>query len=72
MTKWIGGNPTSCDTCATTIEAVFYDAKTNIQGKWACMCPSCFTLGPGLNKLGPGYGQRYERQEDGNFIKTGG
>lgn len=72
MATWMGGDPTSCDTCDTSIEGIFYDAKTSIQGKWANMCPSCFTLGPGLGQLGPGKGQRYEKKEDGKFHKTGG
>jgi hypothetical protein len=71
MSTWAGGNPTSCDTCGTAIENVFYDAGT-VYGPWACMCTSCFTLGPGLGKLGQGLGQKYELQADNKFHKTGG
>jgi hypothetical protein len=36
------------------------------------MCKNCFTLGPGLNKLGLGLGQEYTENKAGNWIKTGG
>lgn len=60
-----------CDVCRTPFEKVFYDAKTN-GGPWACMCPSCQNLGPGLGKTGLGIGQKYELQSDGKWLKTEG
>lgn len=68
---WLGGNPTNCDTCDAPIEKRFYDANTTL-GAWATMCPTCFTLGPGCGKLGSGFGQQYDLQKSGRFIKTGG
>jgi len=69
--KWLGSAPDKCDTCDTPIGNIFYDAKTEF-GPWACMCPSCFTLGPGLGKLGTGFGQKFEKKDIQVFIKTGG
>lgn len=69
---WMGPAPVKCDTCSTPITGKFYDAKTLFAGGWGCLCPSCQILGPGLNKLGPGYGQEYTKQPDGRFKKTGG
>lgn len=68
---WLSGVPAKCDTCKTPITNVFYDAKTDM-GPWACMCPSCQTLGPGLGQVGLGKGQKYEKQPDGRFLKTEG
>jgi hypothetical protein len=70
-THWSSPAPHKCDTCGAGIDDVFYDGKTGF-GPWACMCPSCFTLGPGLNRLGTGFGQKYEKQADGKWLKTGG
>jgi hypothetical protein len=72
MTTWAGQIPKSCDTCGDIIVDTFYDAATTHQGRWACMCATCFTLGPGVCKLGQGFGQKYEKQANGKFIKTGG
>lgn len=69
-THWLSPPPKSCDTCFVPITDVFYDADTG-RG-WACMCPSCQTLGPGLNRVGPGRGQKYEKQVDGKWLKTEG
>lgn len=68
---WMSEIPAKCDTCDTPIKNKFYDAKTEM-GPWANMCPSCFGLGPGIGKLGQGFGQEYTKQSDGKFIKTGG
>lgn len=71
MSYWMGTPPDKCDTCATKIDKVFYDAKTQ-YGPWGFMCPSCQKLGPGLDKLGTGLGQEYTKQEDGRWKKTAG
>ncbi len=70
-TVWMGPVPEKCDTCGTPIDGKFYDAATKMQ-MWACMCPSCHTLGPGLGLLGPGKGQEYTRRPDGKYEKTAG
>ena len=68
---WLSPVPGFCETCEGPIHNKFYDARTK-YGPWACMCPSCQTLGPGLNKLGTGLGQEYIKQADGKWLKTGG
>lgn len=69
---WMSPVPGFCDTCDAPIHKLFYDAKTD-RGPWACMCRTCFTLGPGINKLGTGFGQEYtEDKKSGKWIKTGG
>lgn len=68
---WISPVPEKCDTCTTPIVGIFYDGKTTV-GPWACMCPSCFYMGPGVGKLGTGFGQEYKKQPDGRWKKTGG
>lgn len=62
---WLSPVPGFCETCDGPIHDKFYDAST-------CMCPSCFTLGPGFGKLGQGLGQEYTKQPDGKWLKTGG
>lgn len=71
MTTWMGHAPEKCDTCNTPIDGKFYDAATKM-GPWACMCPSCHVLGPGLGMLGLGRGQEYTRRADGTYEKTAG
>lgn len=71
MTYWLSPPPEKCDTCDGPIGRVFYDAKTRM-GPWGCLCATCFTLGPGLGKLGTGLGQEYKKQADGKWLKTGG
>lgn len=69
---WLGPAPEKCDTCGEPIYNKFYDAKTNLRGMWACMCPKCQRHGPGLNQLGSGKGQEYKKHPDGTFYKSEG
>lgn len=69
--NWMGTPPTKCDTCEAPIVDKFYDEKTKM-GPWGCLCPNCHTFGPGLGKLGLGWGQEYTKQPDGKWLKTGG
>lgn len=69
--RWLSPVPGFCETCDGPIHKVFYDAKTTM-GPWACMCKTCFTLGPGVGKLGTGLGQEYTEHKDGKWYKTGG
>lgn len=71
MTVYWVGDVEKCDTCGNCFADTFYDGKTKF-GPWANMCPSCFTCGPGVNTLGTGFGQKYEKQSDGRFMKTEG
>ena len=69
MTYWLGPYPTRCEVSGARIEAVFYDAKIP-GGGWAIVVPAIFeTLGC---RTGVGHGQRYEKQEDGRWLKTAG
>jgi hypothetical protein len=72
LAHWLSTPPKVCEVCEWPITNKFYDAATNsLRGPWACMCQTCFTRGPGLNKLGLGIGQRYELKA-GQWICTGG
>ena len=68
--KWLSPPPTRCETCDSPIHDKFYDAKTK-HGPWACMCRTCHVLGPGINRLGQGYGQEYTHIA-GEWVKTAG
>lgn len=66
---WGGSPVVNCDLCTRPLIKKFYDAKTN-RGPWGMLCNSCFiTDGVGL---GTGRGQKFERQSDGRWLKTGG
>jgi hypothetical protein len=77
--QWLSAVPGFCETCDEPINEVFYDAATKAgprdqparPGPWACMCPKCFTKGPGFGKLGQGLGQEYKRHGP-IWVKTGG
>lgn len=72
MTKWTGTKPEQCDCCfgiKGSVELAFIDGRTKF-GPWAIMCDVCHPeFGTGL---GTGHGQRYEKQEDGSFLKVAG
>lgn len=57
-TVWTGSVPDKCDTCGAPIDGEFYDAATK--------------MGPGRGRVGPGRGQKYEKQADGRWLKTEG
>lgn len=71
MGKWLSKPPTSCDVCGDPIGETFYDMRTR-SGPWACMCPRCAMVGPGVGRVGTGFGQKYERRPDGSYEKTAG
>ncbi len=50
--------------------SVMYDAKTKM-GPWANMGDASWAK-YGIGKLGTGFGQRYQRQEDGRWLKVEG
>jgi hypothetical protein len=75
VVKWLDSNPEKCDICAGTLyhklsgKTAFIDGRTK-YGQWANMCVSCYLrIGVGL---GVGRGQLYEKQDNGNWIKTRG
>lgn len=69
MTYWQGTEPARCEISGQRITAVFYDAKLPAAG-WAIMGLEAFAR---LRcETGTGHGQRYEKQEDGRWLKTEG
>lgn len=68
--RWNSPVPEVCETCGGKIIGLFVDGKTKM-GPWACMCFSCFMLGPGLGKLGCGLGQMYEKKGDVFYLTKG-
>ena len=57
------------DDFGNTIEDIIIDGKTK-QGPWALMTPKSFEEN-GI-KLGIGFGQKYQQQEDGKWLKIEG
>lgn len=72
MTKnyWLGSVPQE-DDFGYPITDVFYDAKTKM-GPWATMSEKGWKYNRASPKLGTGYGQKYEKQADGRWLKTEG
>lgn len=71
MTKtyWTGNVPFK-DDFGKPIQDQFIDGRTR-GGPWAYMTPASWAS-HGLGSLGPGRGQRYERQADGRWLKVKG
>lgn len=65
---WTGPAPTHCDIDRSQkITTVFIDGKTKM-GPWGNMSPKSHArYGVGL---GTGRGQKFEKQEDGRFLKV--
>ena len=67
--KWMGTPPEKCDFCHREIHNVFIDGKT-IHGPWANMCLMCHMVnGTGI---GTGCGQKYMKQDNGDWLKVEG
>ena len=65
--------PNNCQVCDSKLETEAYDAKVLFEafyGRWGWFCRGCFK--DNLCRLGTGYGQRYNRNENGVWEKTGG
>ena len=63
------GDITVCDFCKGPFRGdVMYDA--NLGGPWGNVCQRCFDM-HGC-RLGTGFGQKYEKQKDGKWLKVGG
>lgn len=52
------------------ISETIIDGKTTM-GPWALMTPSSWRL-YGVGRLGTGLGQKYEKQDDGKWLKVEG
>lgn len=65
---WMGSNPTRCQLTGEPLGDVMYDANTG-RG-WGNIGQEAFDkLGC---RLGVGYGQKYERQENGKWLMVEG
>jgi hypothetical protein len=61
---------TNCDICSKPLTNEMCDIKTKL-GPWGLLCMPCVgkhTTG----KLGTGFGQRYEKQDDGRYLRGEG
>jgi hypothetical protein len=66
---WMGTvNPR--DDFGLTIGPIMIDGKTK-HGPWAIMTPTSWKQ-HGVGQFGTGYGQKYEKQSDGRFLKVEG
>jgi hypothetical protein len=65
---WLSPVPAGCDVCKGPFNGVMYDAK--VGGPWGNICDPCFK--EHKCSLGTGYGQKYEKQDDGKWLKTAG
>jgi hypothetical protein len=66
---WAGATPKACQLCDTPLAETMVDGATTYGG-WALLCHGCHVAyGCGL---GQGYGQRYELQASGKWLKTAG
>ena len=66
---YVGSPSSSCNICGAPIVDNFIDGRT-INGWWAEMCAVChLRYGVGL---GTGQGQRFQRQDDGTWLKVEG
>jgi hypothetical protein len=68
--KYWAGDPGKKDAFGLTIGNTFIDGKTT-SGPWAIMTPLSWQF-HGIRRLGTGYGQRYEKQPDGRWLKVEG
>jgi len=68
---WSSPLEDKCQTCSLPFGDTMYDMKT-VHGPWANMCHSCAMHGHGIGKVGLGFGQKYEKQPDGKWLKTEG
>ena len=62
--------PTECQITKARLGAVMYDGKTR-QGPWAIMSETAWEL-YGCGRLGAGFGQKYRRNEAGEFYISEG
>ena len=69
MDKYWKGFVKPADAFGSSIQNEFVDGKTTL-GPWAIMAPISYqTYGMGL---GIGYGQKYQKQEDGKWLRVDG
>jgi hypothetical protein len=69
VTYWLGKLGT-LDDFGRPYSNIMIDGKTRI-GPWANMCEESWRT-YGVGKLGTGYGQKYQKQADGRWLKVEG
>jgi len=62
--------PTHCDITGEPLGSIMYDGKT-IHGSWACMSERGWER-EGCGRVGPGFAQKYRRNEEGQFYLSEG
>lgn len=68
---WLGTLKDECNMCRSSFKDVMYDAALpHYGGMWGCVCKRCFIDAGG--KTGLGFGQRYDKQKDGKWLKVAG
>jgi hypothetical protein len=70
MKKYWVGKVNLHDDFGDPITTTFIDGRT-IEGPWAIMTPKSAKV-HGIDRLGEGCGQWYERQDDGKWLKVEG
>lgn len=64
--KYYVNPPDKCDLCSAPIDRFLYDVALPLhRGSWANICQICYINSTA--RLGPGKGQKFERQEDGRY-----
>lgn len=66
---WDGKTPERCWECYRKLDNAFYNARIAACEGFKCMqvCESCFNR---YKMLGRAEGERYERNDDGRFMKS--
>jgi len=68
---WMGRLPDKVD-FGDPYDGIMIDGAT-VLGPWGCMTPRSWArYGATSGKFGTGLGQKYEKQEDGRWLKTEG
>ena len=68
---WVGTAPAACQHCGLLLKKTMFDASIpSYGGRWAIVGDCCAELAQ--VRTGLGLGQKYERQEDGRWLKTEG
>jgi hypothetical protein len=68
--RYWNGEIDSKDDFGVTITKTFVDGATR-HGPWAIMSPKSWKT-HGVARLGTGFGQMYEKQSDGRWLKVSG
>jgi hypothetical protein len=68
--KYWSGTIAAKDDFGVPIEDEFIDGKTRM-GPWGIMAPKSWRM-HGVGALGSGFGQRYEKTDDGKWLKVEG